>query len=113
MSDWKSKLKEAKEMGLKAYNEIFADRALNDDGTLVSRSIKGSVLHDVNEVADRSNQMVTEGIATTINGNTIEIEADSLCIHGDTPGAVQMAIKVNTSLKSSGVEIKSLQNMLS
>ena len=103
----------AKEMGLKAYNEIFADRALNDDGTLVSRSIKGSVLHDVNEVADRSNQMVTEGIATTINGNTIEIEADSLCIHGDTPGAVQMAIKVNTSLKSSGVEIKPLQNILS
>ena len=104
-------IKTAKDMGLKAYNEVFADRALNDDGSLVSRSIQGSVLHNVNEVADRSNQMVTEGIATTINGNTIEVEADSLCIHGDTPGAVQMAIKVNTSLKSSGVEIKPLQNM--
>ena len=87
-------VKTAKEMGLKAYNEIFADRALNDDGSLVSRSKEGSVLHDVNEVADRSNQMVIEGIATTISGNEIEVEADSLCIHGDTPGAVQMAMNI-------------------
>mgnify|MGYP002884521004 FL=1 len=70
-------------------------------------------MHDANEVADRSNQMVTEGIATSINGNKIEVEADSLCIHGDTPGAVQMAIKVNASLKSSGVQIKPLHNILS
>ena len=103
----------AKNMGLKTCNEIFADRALNDDGSLVSRSIEGSVLHDVNEVVDRSNQMVTEGIATSINGNKIEVKADSLCIHGDTPGAVQMAIKINASLKSSGVQIKPLHNILS
>ena len=106
-------VKTAKEMGLKAYNEIFADRALNDDGSLVSRSKKGSVLHDVNEVADRSNQMVIEGIATTISGNEIEVEADSLCIHGDTPGAVQMAMNINNTLKSAGVEIIPLQNIAS
>jgi len=106
-------VKTAKEMGLKAYNEIFADRALNDDGSLVSRSKEGSVLHDVNEVADRSNQMVIEGIATTISGNEIEVEADSLCIHGDTPGAVQMAMKINNNLKSAGVEIIPLQNIAS
>ena len=106
-------VKTAKEMGLKAYNEIFADRALNDDGSLVSRSKEGSVLHDVNEVADRSNQMVIEGIATTISGNEIEIEADSLCIHGDTPGAVQMAMNINNTLKSAGVEIIPLQNIAS
>ena len=105
--------KTAKEMGLKAYNEIFADRALNDDGSLVSRSKEGSVLHDVNEVADRSNQMVIEGIATTISGNQIEVKADSLCIHGDTPGAVQMAMKINNNLKSAGVEIIPLQNIAS
>ena len=104
-------VKTAKEMGLKAYNEIFADRALNDDGSLVSRSKEGSVLHDVNEVADRSNQMVIEGIATTISGNEIEVEADSLCIHGDTPGAVQMAMNINNNLKSAGVEIIPLQNI--
>ena len=106
-------VKTAKEMGLKAYNEIFADRALNDDGSLVSRSKEGSVLHDVNEVADRSNQMVIEGIATTISGNEIEVEADSLCIHGDTPGAVQMAMNINNNLKSAGVEIIPLQNISS
>ena len=106
-------VKTAKEMGLKAYNEIFADRALNDDGSLGSRSKKGSVLHDVNEVADRSNQMVIEGIATTISGNEIEVEADSLCIHGDTPGAVQMAMNINNTLKSAGVEIIPLQNIAS
>lgn len=106
-------VKTAKEMGLKAYNEIFADRALNDDGSLVSRSKEGSVLHDVNEVADRSNQMVIEGIATTISGNEIEVEADSLCIHGDTPGAVQMAMNINNNLKSAGVEIIPLQNIAS
>ena len=106
-------VKTAKEMGLKAYNEIFADRALNDDGSLVSRSKEGSVLHDVNEVADRSNQMVIEGIATTISGNEIEVEADSLCIHGDTSGAVQMAMKINNNLKSAGVEIIPLQNIAS
>ena len=106
-------VKTSKEMGLKAYNEIFADRALNDDGSLVSRSKKGSVLHDVNEVADRTNQMVIEGIATTISGNEIEIEADSLCIHGDTPGAVQMAMNINNNLKSAGVEIIPLQNIAS
>ena len=106
-------VKTAKEMGLKAYNEIFADRALNDDGSLVSRSKEGSVLHDVNEVADRSNQMVIEGIATTISGNEIEVEADSLCIHGDTPGAVQMAMNINNTLKSAGVEIIPLQNIAS
>ena len=106
-------IKTAKEMGLKAYNEIFADRALNDDGSLVSRSKEGSVLHDVNEVADRSNQMVIEGIATTISGNESEVEADSLCIHGDTPGAVQMAMNINNTLKSAGVEIIPLQNIAS
>jgi len=106
-------VKTAKEMGLKAYNEIFADRALNDDGSLVSRSKEGSVLHDVNEVTDRSNQMVIEGIATTISGNEIEVKADSLCIHGDTPGAVQMAMKINNNLKSAGVEIIPLQNIAS
>ena len=79
----------------------------------MSRSKEGSVLHDVNEVADRSNQMVIEGIATTISGNEIEVEADSLCIHGDTPGAVQMAMKINNNLKSAGVEIIPLQNIAS
>ena len=76
-SNW---IKIAEDMGLKAYNEIFADRALNDDGSLVPRSVEGSVFHDINEVADRSTQMVTEGIATTINGNKIQWNRSGLGI---------------------------------
>ena len=93
----------AHEMGVRVGREIFADRALNPDGTLVSRSKPGSVLHDVDEVAERSVRMVTEGLATAITGEVIEVEAESLCIHGDTPGAVQMAAAVKRGLEDAGV----------
>jgi len=95
----------AKDMGLRVAREIFADRAINPDGTLVSRSNPGSVFHDIDEVAERSVRMVTEGKATAINGDIIDIEAESLCIHGDTPGAVEMARVVKQKLESEGVEI--------
>ena len=68
----------AQDMGLRVAREIFADRALNPDGTLVSRSQPGSVIHDVEEVLERSIRMVTEGKATAINGDVIEVHADSL-----------------------------------
>ena len=95
----------ASEMGMKVAPEIFADRALNPDGTLVSRSKPGAVLHDVGEVVERSVQMVTEGVATAITGERIDVEASSICIHGDTPGAVEMAAQVRQGLESSGVEV--------
>ena len=95
----------AAEMGLRVAREIFADRALNSDGTLVSRSVEGSVLHDVDEVVERSLRMVAEGKATAITGEEIEVEADSLCIHGDTPGAVEMAAGIKEALLEEGVEV--------
>ena len=95
----------AKDMGLRVAQEIFADRAINPDGTLVSRSNPRSVFHDIDEVAERSLRMVTEGKATAINGDIIDIEAESLCIHGDTPGAVEMARVVKQELENEGVEI--------
>ena len=95
----------AAEMGLRVATEIFADRALNPDGTLVSRSLPGSVLHDVGEVAERSVRMVTEGKARAISGEELEVEATSLCIHGDTPGAVEMAAAVRRGLEAEGVSI--------
>jgi UPF0271 protein len=95
----------AEEMGVRVAREIFADRALNADGTLVSRSQQGSVLHDRAEVVKRSLRMVIEGKATAITGETIEVKADSLCIHGDTPGAVEMARSLNEELTAAGVEI--------
>ena len=95
----------AEEMGMRVAREIFADRALNPDGTLVSRSVPGSVLHDVDEVVERSVRMVTEGVATAVNGEEIAVEAESLCVHGDTPGAVEMASSLRSELESAGVAI--------
>ena len=102
----------AKDMGLRVGREIFADRALNPDGTLVSRSQPGSVIHDTSEVVERSLRMVTEGKATAINGDVIELEADSLCLHGDTPGAVDMAKQLKRGLEAEGVSIRPLGELV-
>ena len=95
----------AGEMGVRVAREVFADRALNADGTLVSRSAPGSVVHDIDEVVARSIRMVTEGKATAITGEQIEVCADSLCLHGDTPGAVEMARSLRNGLGAAGVRI--------
>ena len=102
----------AGEMGLRVGREIFADRALNADGTLVSRSKPGSVVHDVNEVVERSLKMVTEGKAVAITGEVIDVQADSLCLHGDTPGAVEMAKALKEALEAEGVEINPLSSLV-
>ena len=102
----------AREMGLRVATEAFADRALNPDGTLVSRSKPGSVIHDLDEVVERSLKMVTEGKATAINGEEVEVQADTLCLHGDTPGAVEMARAVRDGLRDAGVEIVRLSEMV-
>ncbi len=102
----------AREMGLRVATEAFADRALNPDGTLVSRSKPGSVIHDLDEVVERSLKMVTEGKATAITGEEVEVQADTLCLHGDTPGAVEMARAVRNGLRDAGVEIVRLSEMV-
>jgi len=102
----------AEDMGLRVAREIFADRALNPDGTLVSRSLPGAVIEDVEEVADRSLKMVTQGVATAISGEQLEVQADSLCIHGDTPGAVEMAAVLRKELDAAGVDIVPLGQLV-
>ena len=102
----------ARGMGLRVGREIFADRALNADGTLVSRSKPGSVIHDVSEVVERSLRMVAEGKARAISGEIVEVEADSLCLHGDTPGAVEMASALKAALEAEGVEIVPLAEIV-
>jgi UPF0271 protein len=94
----------AERMGLRAAREVFADRAFNADGTLVPRSKPGSVLHDLNEVVDRSLRLVTEGKVTTITGEVIELQADTICLHGDTPGSVHLAAALKAAFERAGVE---------
>lgn len=79
----------ANEKGLEAVNEVFADRAYNEDATLVSRTIKGSVLHNAAECAERVLSMVKQGKVISINGNIIDIKADTVCVHGDNPEALE------------------------
>ncbi|MBI4201433.1 MAG: LamB/YcsF family protein [Chloroflexi bacterium] len=102
----------AQEMGVRVAREAFADRALNPDGTLVSRSKPGSVIHDTNEVVERSIKMVTQGKATAINGEEIPLHAETLCLHGDTPGAVKLAAALRSKLEAAGVEIVPLSRLV-
>ncbi len=102
----------APEMGLRVAREAFADRAFNADGTLVPRSQAGSVIHDVDQVVERSVKMVTQHKVTTISGEEIDIHADSLCLHGDTPGAVEMAQAVKEALVAKGVEIVPMSQLV-
>ena len=102
----------AQEMGVRVALEAFADRALNPDGTLVPRSQPGAVIHDPDEVTRRSIQMVTRGTTTAINGEEVPIQADTLCLHGDTPGAVELAARLRAELEQAGAEIAPMGSFL-
>ena len=95
-------------MGLKVAKEVFADRALNSDGTLVSRSVEGSVISDISKVIERSLRIIKEGTVETIDGTLLPLEADSICIHSDTKGASHIAKSLNEAFISEGILIKSI-----
>ena len=96
----------AQELGLRTVPEAFADRAYRSDGQLVSRRERNAVLHDIAEIADRVASMVTAGRVTAVDGSTLPITVESVCVHGDSPGAVQIANAVRDRLLADGVKIK-------
>ena len=98
-------LRRAQAAGLRTVAEAFADRAYTPQGALVSRREVGAVLHDAREVAERMVRLVTEGRITAVDGTDIEVHADSICTHGDSPGAVEMARAVRAALTEAGVDI--------
>ena len=95
----------ARDRGLRVAREVFADRAVNADGTLVPRSKPGSVIEDVNEVARRSVKMVTEGKVIAITGEEVALSADTLCLHSDTPNYIRLASLIRSALEAEGVQI--------
>ena len=97
---------EAQELGLRTVPEAFADRAYRSDGQLVSRRERNAVLHDVVEIADRVSSMVTAGRVAAVDGSTIPVTVESVCVHGDSPGAVHIASTVRDRLVADGVELK-------
>ena len=97
---------EAVRLGLRTVAEAFADRAYLPDGTLVPRRDRGAVLHEPEQVADRVASMVTTGQVTAVDGSVIGVEAESICVHGDSPGAVRIAAAVRRRLQAEGVALK-------
>ncbi|OBK94626.1 hypothetical protein A5645_15865 [Mycobacterium asiaticum] len=96
---------EAERLGLRTVAEAFADRAYRPDGSLVSRREPDAVLHDPRTIAQRVARMVSDGQVTAIDGSTIPITVKSVCVHGDSPGAVDIARGVRAGLEAAGVEI--------
>jgi 5-oxoprolinase (ATP-hydrolysing) subunit A len=94
---------EAERLGLRVAREAFADRALNADGTLVPRSKPGAVIHEAQEVIERSVRLATERTVVAITGEVIDVQADTLCLHGDTPDAVRLAAALRAALEKAGV----------
>jgi 5-oxoprolinase (ATP-hydrolysing) subunit A len=97
---------EAGRRGLRTVAEAFADRAYRPDGQLVSRREPGAVLHDPAAIAERVVTMVTSGQVTAIDGTQVTVGVESVCVHGDSPGAVQIATAVRDQLKAVGTDIR-------
>lgn len=95
----------ASALGCPTACEIFADRAYNDDATLVDRSLPGAVIHDPERAGKRMADMVGEGAIITESGKRIPTRIDTICLHGDTPTAVRIAGEVRRSLQDSGVAL--------
>ncbi|WP_262062396.1 LamB/YcsF family protein [Streptomyces sp. STR69] len=96
----------ATKAGLPAVTEAFADRAYTDEGTLVPRGLDGAVITDPEAVVERSLSLARSGTVTALSGARIEVRARSLCLHGDTPGAVELARRVRARLLESGVQVE-------
>lgn len=98
----------AKSIGLPYAQEVFADRAYTAQGTLVARKLPGAVIHDLNEVVARVMQMVEKQTVTTIDGQELPICADTVCVHGDTPGAVEMIARIRHALEAAGFAVQAM-----
>jgi UPF0271 protein len=94
--------------GLRVAAEVFADRAYEADGSLVSRRKSGAVINDPDRVLRRAIQMVNEGTVEAIDGTLVRIEAATICMHSDTPDADRLAARLRAGLESAGVSVKAI-----
>ena len=98
-------VKAADDVGLRVISEVFADRAYEEDGSLVARSKPGAIIHDEIICMERIIKMLKYGTVTAISGKEINVVADSICVHGDNPQALLFVKKITESLKSEGFTI--------
>lgn len=98
----------AEKAGLRVISEAFADRNYNPDGTLVSRKDPNAVITDPEVVAARVLQLADSGTITAIDGTVLNVNATSVCVHGDSPGSVAMTQSIVDRLRNEGIEIRSV-----
>lgn len=96
----------AEKLGLSMLQEIFADRAYQDSGQLVMRGQPGAMIHDVDIAAQRIVRALQDNVMISVTGNKVPVKIDTICVHGDTPTAVEMARQLRERLQKAGVELK-------
>ncbi|QDQ90135.1 LamB/YcsF family protein [Rhodococcus sp. WB9] len=99
-------LEEAEKAGLRTVTEAFADRAYTPEGTLVPRTTDGAVLHDPAVVAERVLRLVVDHTLEAVDGTVLAVTAESVCVHGDTPAAVEMATAIRSLLDTEGITVE-------
>ena len=96
--------------GLQVAAEVFADRAYEADGTLVSRRKPGSVIHDASLVVARAVRMVRDRTVVAVDGTIVSLEADTICVHSDTPNSDELAARVRAGLEAAGITVQALRD---
>ncbi|SMP53605.1 LamB/YcsF family protein [Anoxynatronum buryatiense] len=104
--------KAGEKRGLKVAHEVFADRAYNTDGTLVARTHPDAMIHDASLAAERVVQMVTTGTVKAVDGSTIDLTAHTICVHGDSPQALQFVATIREALQQASITITPLAKLL-
>ena len=105
-------LKAAKDLGLKYASEVFADRAYEEDGSLVARSKEGAMIHDENEAIERVIKMIKEQKVISITRKEIPIKADSICVHGDGEKALLFVRRIREKLENEGIIVQKLSEII-
>ena len=100
-------IRAGEEAGLRTASEAFADRGYRSDGSLIPRDAEGAVLHDPDAVVARAVAMVRDQAVTAFDGTPVALRVDTLCVHGDTPGAAALAARLRHALFSAGIAVTS------
>ncbi len=99
---------EAEKRGLRTASEVFADRTYQIDGSLTPRTQQNALIHKTDQAVAQAVQMLTTGTVTVVNGSTLTIRADTICLHGDGENPLEFAIAINNAMKHNGIGIRPL-----
>jgi UPF0271 protein len=103
-------IRAAQSVGVRAAGEVFADRTYQDDGSLTPRTRPDAMIEDVDAAVAQVKRMVNEGIVRSTNGNDVRVQAETLCIHGDQPGALAFVQRIRAELERDGIAVAALRD---